>query len=372
MAADTKQNKINLKSRLTVGLSRAEKKPKPVFIPAVPVLSMVKDEAKQKKKFRILRLLFFILFFLIIALAVYDFIGDFYGDGGLAKNGQSVKLPQDNNPVKFNNEEYRLPEKNNPGGLNLIFLADQYSSWEEFEADISGLMTELKTIEPWQSYNSFNLFKINPKQTGLCYVKTKDERKPVLRCLSSINNYLVNLPLTSFRLIVLSRQEFQSWANVTRYENSGIFFSAPQVLKEKTDQKVHALLLAHLLAHAFGVKDEEIFVLAQAGGAPHTPDGPNCAPDAATAQNWWGDLAKKNPAVGYFKGCCGDGNYIKPTQSSIMNLNTGDPVVYNYGPVSEQYLKKILDYCFTEKSYSASADPDFFELYPEFKQCLNQ
>jgi len=275
------------------------------------------------------------------------------------------------NPIQFNLEEYHLPEKINPGGLNFIFFADQYSSWDEFEKDIEVLMTELKKIEPWQSYDLYNIFRINPKTTGLCYVKVQDERKPVLRCREEINNYLNNLLLERFKLIVLSRQDFQSWANLVRLENSGIFFSLPAVLLDDISKKTHGLLFSHLLGHAFGLKDEEIFVLAQAGGAPHTPDGPNCAPDAATAQKWWGDLAKKYPEVGYFKGCCGDENFIKPTQSSIMNLNTGAPIVYNYGPVSEQYLKKVLDYCVSPGNYNeAINDKEFFGRFPEFQECL--
>lgn len=348
------------------------------IIRAPKEFNFVRTRKPRRRPFKIQRMLLFdLLFLILIALAfflirgfpsasyVYERQPDQLGESGQSANNS-------NNPVKFSTEEFRLPEKVNPRGLNLIFLADQYPSWEEFENDISGLMGELKTIEPWQSYEFFNIYKINPKETGLCYVKTKDERKPVLRCLPEINNYLNNLPLATFRLIVLSRQEFQSWANVTRYENSGIFFSAPTVLKEKNEQRVYALLLAHLLGHAFGLKDEEIFVLAQAGGAPHTPDGPNCAPDVATAEKWWGDLAEKHPEVGYFKGCCGDENYIKPTRSSIMNLNTGDPIVYNYGPVSEQYLKKVLDYCFSSNDRRAAADSDknFFKQYQEFEKCL--
>lgn len=280
------------------------------------------------------------------------------------------RLEQATSPIKYTAEEFRLPDKVNPKGLNLIFLADQYPSWEEFENDINALMGELQTIEPWQSYQFFNRYVINPKETGLCYIKIKDERKPVLRCRQGINNYLNTLPLENFRLIVLSRQEFQSWANITRYKNSGIFFSAPHALTEKTDQRVSALLFAHLLGHAFGLKDEEIFVLAQAGGAPHTPDGPNCAPDVTTAEKWWGDLAKKYPEVGYFKGCGGNQNYIKPTQSSIMDLNTGAPIVYSYGPVSERYLKKMLEYCYSTKRYTVSDDQAFFTAYPDFIACV--
>lgn len=280
------------------------------------------------------------------------------------------KVPKSS--VKFNTQEYHNPQKLNLRGLNLVFFSDQYANWDEFNNDSDALITQLKTIEPWKSYNSYNIYKIKPEKTGICYVKVQDERKPALRCNpTDTNDYLANMPLEKFKLIVLSRQEFQSWANISRYENTGIFFSAPKVLKDKSEQKVNALLLAHLLGHGFGLKDEEIYVIAKAGGAPHTPDGPNCAPDVATAKEWWGDLAAKYPeVVGNFKGCAGNKDYIKPTESSIMNLNTGNAVMYSYGPVSEEYLKKVLNYCYSDKSIKYSDDKTFFDRYPEYQACV--
>lgn len=332
-------------------------------------------KSKPKQPFKIWRLLFFgLVFIVLIAVAFYfikgwpvaDYLTKIQGTEHLTS--QLVEVS--NNLVKFNVEEYKLPENNNNEGLNLIFFADQYLSWEEFESDINALMSEIKTIEPWQSYQYFNIYKINPKKTDICYITIEDERKSTLRCQLEINNYLNNLPLKNFRLIVLSRQEFQSWANVVRYENSGIFFSVPKQMSDM-NKKVNGLLFSHLLGHVFGLKDEEIFVLAKAGGSPHTPDGPNCAPDVVTAEKWWGDLTKEYPEVGYFKGCCGDENYIKPTQSSIMNLNTGASIVYTYGPVSEEYLKKVLTYCFMPNSnVQVSTDSEFFKQYPKFKECL--
>ena len=88
------------------------------------------------------------------------------------------------------------------------------------------------------------------------------------------------------------------------------------------------------------------------------------------AEKWWGDLAKNYTEVGYFKGCCGNESYIKPTDASIMNLNGGS-ILYTYGPVSEDYLNKILTYCFTPNGFNwTNIDTEFFERYPEFKECI--
>lgn len=264
---------------------------------------------------------------------------------------------------------YQLPEKPFERGLNLVFLADGYSSGEEFDTDIKFTLQGLKMFSPWKQYEHFNIYKIKPPES-FCQIKTKDEIKPVLRCEEKINEYLNQLSLKRFRLIVLSRKDFQSWANVNRLKNGGIFFSLPEKIKEaEIYQK--GILFAHLFGHSFGLKDEEKYVIAKAGGAPHTPDGPNCAPDKATAERWWGDLAQQYPEeIGYFSTCAGNESYIRPTKSSLMNLGDEmDNFNPSYGLVSEIYLAKILKYCFSSEKITLKTDPQFFEMYPEFKEC---
>lgn len=266
---------------------------------------------------------------------------------------------------------YRIPAAVHPNGLNLIFFADGYLSWDEFDRDVRVLTREMRTVEPWKSYERYNIYEIMPEEPGTCAVRTKDERKPVLRCgAGGINRYLSALAIERFKLAVLSRQAFQSWANVVRLADSGIFFSMPSPPQNRGDEATQGVLFLHLLGHAFGLKDEEVFVIAKGDdSAPRAPDGPNCAPDRATAGRWWGDLAGANPGVGYFSGCAGHTAYIKPTRGSLMNLNDLSQFTADYGAVSERYLRKVLQYCFSETRLAIAADPQFFELYPEFKAC---
>ena len=266
---------------------------------------------------------------------------------------------------------YHLPENPDDRGLNLIFFSDGYLSWPEFDSDIQVLLKQMKTIEPWQSFSRYNVYRIFPKEIDVCYVKTEDERKPALRCNpDKVNAYLNKIRTGPFKLIVLSRRDFQSWANVSRLADSGIFFSLPVPIKGPAGEKTTGILFLHLLGHAFGLKDEEIFVLAKADSEAHKANGPNCAPDRQTAKKWWGDLVGQR-GVGYFWGCSANEEFIKPTVGSIMNLNDLSEFVPDYGPVSERYLKKILDYCFSESNFSAD-DPGFFDVYPEFKVCINK
>lgn len=336
-----------------------------------------KVEKKSKEKYKIDREVFyrrlnFIFFFFLLITGnwlIISHISPKDSQPEIADAGNIFKLNSVEDSVDKN--AFVFPDEKFSNGLNLVFYADQYSNWEEFNADIDKLVEGIRKFNPWTEYTFLNIYRINPGiGEEICQIKTEDERKPTLRCGKNINQYLNQISAKNIRLVVLSRQEFQSWANLSRLESAGIFFSIKEPVKDQ-DQTSYAVLFAHLLGHTFGLKDEEKYVLAKADGAPHTPDGPNCAPNKETAEKWWGDLTKKNQEVGYFNACCGNESYIKPTESSIMNLNSGfEKFNMTYGPVSERYLKKVLDYCFSDDRRSYSEDQDFFDRYPEFKKCL--
>lgn len=328
-----------------------------------PIISKKTAFSNPYKEIRRFKLLIFILSLLLSSGIIYFFI--------LPDNTKNQFLLSENSENIQKKEFYRNPEKVYPHGLNLIFFAESYPSWDEFDSDIANLMLGIKQIEPWKTYSDYNIYKINPgADYQSCQIKTENERKPVLRCDAKINNLLENVQLNNFRLIVLSRKDFQSWANVSRLESAGIFFS----LKDKIDEGngiATSYLFAHLLGHSFGLKDEEKFVIAKADGAPHNPDGPNCAPDEETAKRWWSDLAEKFPnRVGYFKTCAGSDNFIKPTETSLMNFGNMEKFIPDYGHVSEEYLRNILQYCFSEKKITKTSAQLFINKYPEFSACI--
>ncbi|MEI7426118.1 MAG: hypothetical protein WCK16_04325 [Candidatus Moraniibacteriota bacterium] len=326
------------------------------------IISKKTINSNPHKEIRRFKFLIFILSLLLSSGIIYFLI--------LPDNTKNQFLLSENSENIQKKEFYHNPEKIYPRGLNLIFFAESYPSWEEFDSDITNLMLGIKQIEPWKTYTNYNIYKVNPgADSQLCQIKTENERKPVLRCDAKINKLLEKVQLENFRLIVLSRKDFQSWANVSRLESAGIFFS----LKDKIDESngiATSYLFAHLLGHSFGLKDEEKFVIAKADGAPHDPDGPNCAPDEETAKKWWANLAEKFPdRVGYFKTCAGSDNFIKPTETSLMNFGNMEKFIPDYGPVSEEYLRNMLQYCFSEKKLINNNTKLFFEKYPEFSDC---
>lgn len=261
-------------------------------------------------------------------------------------------------------------------GLSLIFLSDGYLSWDDFDTDIQMTVDAMRATKPWSGYRRYNVYRIFSKEFDLCAVAVKDERKPVLRCdPEKINAHLNRLSTGPFKLIVLSRRDFQSWANVKRLEDSGVFFSVPVSPKDVATRAAYQVMFLHLLGHAFGLKDEEEHPIAKADSQALVPDGPNCAPNKKTAEKWWGnftEVSRDDNAVGYYKGCAGNPEYIKPTKISLMNLAEFSTTAADYGPVSEAYLSKILQYCFIEKVSRIADDPDFFAQYPEFQACVGE
>lgn len=90
----------------------------------------------------------------------------------------------------------------------------------------------------------------------------------------------------------------------------------------------------HELGHSFGLRDE----------CPSCdacrPGFPNCAESKDEAEKWWGNLVEDNGRVGYFQGCCGSQDYIRPTIASLMN---NPNKARDFGPVNEGYLRRSLD-----------------------------
>ncbi len=265
----------------------------------------------------------------------------------------------------------RVPGTVYPRGLNLIFFADGYLSWNEFESDAAALTSELRKYEPWKSFERWNSYYVRPNELDICAVKTENERHPVLRCApEKLNTYLNQLTIDGhFKLIVLSRRAFESWANVARFADSGIFMSIAASPADEGSRFSLGIQFAHLMGHAFGLKDEEVYMIAKADSAGAEPDGPNCAPDKATAEQWWGNMAIPGGRVGYFDGCAGKKEYVKPTRGSLMNLNELQYLTPDYGPVSEEYLRSVLQTCFSPPG-TRIENTELLARYPEFQECV--
>lgn len=274
---------------------------------------------------------------------------------------------------------YQIPEKLNPRGLNVVFVSDGFENNGEFKNSVNGIIeNDFKKYEPWKSYKDFNFFSVYNNDSSVCQIKERDSFAPVLKCSQKLIDMVSVLPLARLKVIVVSRQNFVSWSNLARLDNSFVFYSFSRDKEDKKDEFTYKILM-HEFGHSFGLRDETRSIVAIAGSAPSLPEGPNCAPDVETAKRWWGGMLKnangnlvfdstKND-TGFYFGCAGNDSYIRPTQKSFMNIQDF-PGADSYGAVSQSYLKKILDFCFSDKIYREKDDPEFFAQYSAFKECI--
>lgn len=289
--------------------------------------------------------------------------------------GQTLILDLDRSQLP--SDVYTLPPVIHPNGLNLVFISDNFNTLDEFLVTVQFLTDALRSVEPWKSYPDFNFFLVYPKDNRSCRVETENHRKPTLRCNTGINDLITPLGLYRFKAVIVSKDDFTSWANLTRLNNSVVAVSMPP---GSVGQVLYRKIFLHELSHGFGLRDEMTkSVIALAGSEGTKSGGPNCAPDVRTALAWWGDMVKRSDGkyifddslndVGFYFGCAGNETFIKPTLGSLMNLQDMTYPSDSYGPVSERYLKKVLNYCFSKKTYKVSDDSNFFEQYPDLKSC---
>ncbi|MFA6520408.1 MAG: hypothetical protein WCT44_02245 [Candidatus Paceibacterota bacterium] len=325
--------------------------------------------------------------FIIFILALLAVFALMWLASRVFKNVPFISTPEENsdkwlddtfNWQNLDKTIYAVPENIYPRGFNLLFVADDFLSFDEFKVSVKKIVAEMKKVEPWKSHSEINIFMIYQNDPILCEVKEEKMYAPMLKCGKDLIKLVQTLPLIKVKVIVVSREQFVSWSNTSRLENTFVFYSLPA---NKEEDAFNYKIFLHELAMGFGLREEMRSIMAESGSAPARPEGPNCAPTVDIAKDWWGDFVRRADStlvfsrakndVGFYFGCAGNQDYIRPTQKSLMNIQDF-PDAETYGPVSEDYLKKVLQYCFSGKIYDKKTDSIFFEQYKEFKACLGE
>lgn len=106
-------------------------------------------------------------------------------------------------------------------------------------------------------------------------------------------------------------------------------------IADKIEREEGAVALPHEWGHGFGgLKDEYYNSDGRDASGP-----PNCADNRSQAERWWGELAQRDPAVGYYQGCAYTDTNWRPHEQSIM----GNGGRWRYGPVNDRKLLAVLD-----------------------------
>ncbi|GMV38846.1 MAG: hypothetical protein AMXMBFR64_05620 [Myxococcales bacterium] len=228
-----------------------------------------------------------------------------------------------------------------PDALVLLFVPDAFVDGNHFLSDQAAVMAAVRSAEPWASLGPRLVARSVgplPVADAACHLEREHRLEPGLVCDRSLADRLNALGLPAgWKLVVLSREPFPPRATLAAPgKSSPIFLSTTWDLGATSFR--HAVL--HELGHAFGLRDECDLLRLPAASPARGAGPPNCAPDRATAEQWWGDLV---PPAGYIPGCGGLETAIRPTRSSFMSCGRpadGEPD--GYGPVSLRYLRQAL------------------------------
>lgn len=211
--------------------------------------------------------------------------------------------------------------------IDVAFVGDGYSDNEELKRDVLKIVdyngnngiNGLMSVEPFKSNrNKFNIWMVKagdsiPMNTE--YNDGPDRGKSLevaAECTSA--DYQV----------IMSKKSFRSYA----------FFSGDAYLSlSSRDENQWGRLLLHEFGHSFGMLADE-YVEPQMGNRPKSP---NCAPNMATAQKWWGSIS----GTGYYEGCSYTESNVRPTFNSIMRAQW--ILKDDYGDVNKLELQKILN-----------------------------
>jgi hypothetical protein len=179
------------------------------------------------------------------------------------------------------------------------------------------------SLEPFKSNkNKFNIWMIT--SDSIEYVNGKPTRDSVLALKSKC-------PQTEY-LMLFSPKSFRSYC----YSYGGDSY-----LSFGSEDGLLPAFKGRLAAHEFGHGFAQLADEYSETGKGSYPRQPNCAPDKATAEKWWGDLAQEGKA-GYYTGCSYsfDQN-VRPTLNSVMFMHW--VITDTYYAVNERGISKILE-----------------------------
>ena len=276
------------------------------------------------------------------------------------------------------------PDKN----LNILFYYDGYSNDTEAQHFVGLMEATLATTQPFANAGNIQM-KAFTSSKPKCHTE-KHGGHNLLVCDKSLINLVNDLHIARFKLVILSPQNFVPNATVAYGKNSVMYLPTYQgaLTKEELDEFISRYFM-HELGHSLGLRDEYArqrpesaigdvqAAQATSSNVAFQPAQPNCAPDKATAEKWWGNYVKAAVKdVGYYNGCAGREDYYYPVQGTLMS---DDPTVETYGRVSEDYLRNVLQCFYAGQSaitYPAANSfagmttncSDFKKQYPNFWQ----
>lgn len=244
--------------------------------------------------------------------------------------------------------------------LTILFYYDGYEDETKALRQIGLIQGALKNTQPFASSDVLAT-KVITSANDRCKVERKAQN--ILVCDKSLIEQINKLNIEHFKLVIISPLEFVPNARMSRGKNSAIYL--PTFKGVLTEEELNIFItrfFLHELGHAFGLRDEYAFERsgnqnyeAVSDNIAYQTAKPNCAPDRKTAEAWWGSYASALDKVDYQQGCAGNKAFYYPQSDTLMSENPQDA---DYGKVSEDYLRGVLDCFYGEKDKIAYLQAD--------------
>lgn len=301
--------------------------------------------------------------------------------------GQAPVSPETLPPTKEGAAETVLSElkKQHGNKFNIIFFYDGYQDQKDALLDIEVLKQSLDIVEPFKSLKDHIAFKIFTTEGQKCRIEASP--KKYLVCDPKLIESFARLGIDHYKIVLVSPLDFIAASEVAYGKNTWIAIPTFQGnLSHEDHKRWLGIIFMQELGHSLGLRYEYFkgkpssYVKESStdGSTPlgHQAGLPNCAPDEATAKNWWDNYISVFENIGFYKGCAGNDNYVYPEQETLMS---DLPRKESFGRVSEDYLRGAIS-CFyagkesliwpagEEATYSAklkSCDA-FRKEYPSF------
>lgn len=236
--------------------------------------------------------------------------------------------------------------------LDILFVGDGYDDYKELKEEVIKLV-DMNGDSGYNGLMSVEPFKSNKNKINVWMIKAPDYKHNTQKeFVEDINRFKSICPQQNRAIVISKNDVYRSFASITPFVGGDAYCSINDPEEESSTK---GRLILHEFGHSFsGLSDEYV-----EKDKRDSPDGPNCAPDLATAKKLWGELEGKD-GVGYYTGvkglagteylespvytynggCSYTKDNIRPTKMSIMLDQR--KLESDYGPVNERWLKEKL------------------------------
>jgi hypothetical protein len=222
------------------------------------------------------------------------------------------------------------PGTNDPAAdrINIIFVGHNFASTNDILTYAKRGVDRNSEFANTRGLLELAVYKDNPDKFNIWYVDqmfTTGTISSCTQCYNSASSSYCGGLANSYRINVCNN-DFRGCA----------YFGGQSYLS--TVWGNYEFVVDHEFQHQFPRLADEY-----TEGTSDRPSSPNCAPDLATAQSWWGQYAGQSSpndgmVVGYNDGCAYVAGNYRPTANSIMRTH-GET---RLGLVNEQHVVKAL------------------------------